>query len=374
MHTPAIFHRSRAFLLALPLTLTLASCGGGGDGSEIGSTGGTPKPVPSGIYDSAGPIRSEQDDIIATTPLISGQDGVLVRVSWDLCDNDTACLLDAIETNLDSAASRNLKVALAVSDGHHIPPAVKSSCVTFPFVFDSQNQTLCLPWDTNYIQAKQDFIRQLGERFDDHPALGYVYFTGACSTNGFEGHCRVDQTQFTNAGYTSTKLSASYRQIMQAYVDAFPTTPIAFEVHTLFGSSSVWSDVWNDVKNSGRVGVAAWWCSERMSLNGADTVPVWSLVQQAAASSFAVCQTIGNFTSQPYRFSDNTLALDYGTQGSWNSTDVQNAFHDTLDWAEGSAVHAQQSSLIAPFAVMEVWTTDLDNTSFQTRLANYLND
>lgn len=361
--------------LALLLTLALSGCGGSvGDDVGAGSTSTEPKSYPTGVYESAGPIRAPQDDTVAATPQIAGQDGVLVRVDWGLCDDDAACLLDTIQKNLDSAASRNLKVALAVSDGHTIPPAVKSACVTFPFVFNGENQTMCLAWDTNYLQAKQDFIRQLGARFDDHPALGYVYFTGACSTNGFEGHCRVDQSLYTNAGYNSTKLSDAYLQIMQAYVDAFPATPIAFEAHTLFGSSSVWSNVWNATKNGGRVGIAAWWCSERMTLNGADTVPVWPLVQQAATSSFAVCQTIGNFTSQPYRFSDDTLALDYGTQSVWTSTDAQNAFTDTLNWAAGTAVHAGQDTLITPFSVMEVWTTDLNNDTFSARLTNYLDN
>jgi hypothetical protein len=349
-------------ICALLFALTLNGCGGTVDS----------KPYPTGVYDSAGPIRTAQDDIVAAASTIIGQDGILVRVNWNLCDDDTTCLLDTIQKNLDTAASRNLKVALAVSDGHHIPSGIKNGCTTFPLIFNDQNQTLCLPWDHHYLQEKESFINQLGARFDTHPALAYVYFTGSCSTNGFEGHCRIDETAFTQAGYTSSKLSAAYQQIMRAYTAAFPTTPIAFEAHTLFSSEEVWVDVWNATKNSGQVGIAAWWCSERMTLNGAETMPVWPLVQEAATHSFAVCQTIGNFTDQPYRFSDDRLALDYGTETSWDAIDVTNAFEDTLNWAEGTSVHAGQSSIIQPFSVLEVWTADLNNVLFQERLTHYL--
>ena len=122
------------------------------------------------------------------------------------------------------------------------------------------------------------------------------------------------------------------------------------------------------------MGLAAWWCAERLSLRGTDTVPVWPLIQQAAQGSYAICQTVGNFSQQPYRFSDSQLLppLDYGSEGDWDLSDVIRAFDDTAAWISGNAVHVGQPSTIVPFAAVEVWSEDLRNPAFQPQLERLL--
>lgn len=357
----------RSFVVTALVVIT-AACGGG-DRSR--GDAGPRKHLPRGLYESAGPVRSAGDDTVSRSARIAGQEGVLVRVEWDLCGDDEACLLDAIEVNLDAAEALGLRVALGVADGDSAPPAVKASCETFDFVFSGTPRTMCLAWDPDYLAAKRAFVRRLGARFDSHPGLGYVYFTGACSTNGFEGHCRVDEAAYVAAGYTGARLADAYVSIMDAYVAAFPTTPIAFEVHALFESSEVWDAVWQSVASSGRVGVAAWWCSERLSVRGGDTPQVVPLLAAASAQSFTVCQTVGNMTNDPSSFSDAVLGLDYGALGATDATDSENAFADTTAWARGDEVHAGQSATFPEFAVLEAWTVDVENPAFQARLATY---
>jgi hypothetical protein len=332
------------------------------------------KPFPSGVYESAGPIRNGSDNVVARTPLIPGQEGVLVRVSWSLCGDDQNCLLEAIQLNLDSAQSLGLKVALGVGDGDMAPPAVKSRCQLFDFSFQGMPATMCVPWDSRYQADKAALLDALGQRFDSHPALAHVYFTAACSTNGFEGHCRVDPNSYTDAGYTAEVMATAYVAIMQMYLDAFATTPITFEAHSILDRVDHWDALWAAAASSQQVGVAAWWCAERLSLSGSETVPVWPLIQTIASSTYSVCQTVGSFSEQPWRFTDLNLnpPLDYGTEGDWNSIDVANAFADTLEWVSGIAVHAGQGALPAPFAAIEVWTVDMNNPSMQGALHDYL--
>lgn len=341
---------------------------GGPGGPATGTAGpgggrsGSVKPLPRGVFASVGPVRSSSDDRVVERRGNAG--GVLLAVPWNLCDQE--CLLDVVERNLATAQEQGARVALIVSDGAVAPDDVKDRCATFPFQFRGTNQTMCLPWDANYLKAKKSFVQALGARVDDHPALAYTYFTGACSTNGNEGHCRVDQSAFTAAGYTSAKLTGAYREIMGVYRAAFPRTPLIFEAHTIFDRAEPWTSLWNDVAASGRVGVAAWWCSERLSLRGGETVPVWSLVQAAAQASFSVCQTVGSFSKDPAQFSDPALGLDYsGSQAS------QRAFDETLDWVEGKAVHAGQSAPIHRFSVLESWWEDCQYASFAQRLAAF---
>ncbi len=376
-------NKKLAWFFVVTTMLLTTACGGGGGGSggddsappASGFTpppgGGTnpppsstPKPLPGGVYESAGfgePVLNAVDN--------AALKGVLVRFPWDECGDDQGCLLDEIEDQLDKAQDEGLQVALMVFDGDHAPAGVKSRCLTFNFIFQgSTPASMCLPWDSNYLADKQTLVAALGQRFDAHPALAYVYFTAACSTNGGEGHCRIDEAAFTNAGYTPQKMADAYSDIMGMYRDAFPTTPIAFEVHAIFDSAEPWQTLWDEVKDSGRVGVAAWWCAEKLSVRGGETVPVWSIVQDAAQRSFSVCQTVGNLTNQPYRFSDTVLGLDYGIEGAWTSADALDAFNDTIDWAQGYEVHAGQSVMITPFTVMEVWSADMNNNAFEARL------
>ena len=103
-------------------------------------------------------------------------------------------------------------------------------------------------------------------------------------------------------------------------------------------------------------------------------MPVWPLIQKAAAESFAVCQAVRNFSEQPYRFTDLQLPvpLDYGIETDWDAADIEHAFADTSAWISGVAVHAGQPVLPLPFAAIEVWTQDLRNAALQERLATLL--
>ena len=85
------------------------------------------KGLPQGVYESAAGLRMAGDNIVSRTPLIPGQDGILVRAGWNLCGDDQTCLLDTIALNLDTARDLGLKVALAIGDGDHAPPGVKST-------------------------------------------------------------------------------------------------------------------------------------------------------------------------------------------------------------------------------------------------------
>ena len=373
---PHLLRKIFNFILLYSLLLFLSACGSGGDDSTVMSGDGNDagnqsqdcgsvacKPLPLGVFESAG-INDPVGNAVDTVAL----KGVLVRISWKVCGDDQACLFDTVQEQLDKATASNIKVSLMIMDGDEVPDGVKSRCTLFAFEKRGEPASMCLAWDDNYLADKIALIKALGQRFDSHPALAYVYFTGACSTNGAEGHCRIDEAAYTTAGYTPEKLTNAYLSIMDAYREAFLATPIAFEVHAIFNSANLWQDVWDHVSASGRVGVAAWWCSERLSVKGNDTVPVWSIVEAAAQSSFTVCQTVGNFSSQPYRFTDTGLGLDYGIEADWNQGDVDLAFQQTMDWMQGYAVHGGQTSMINRFSVAEIWTTDLSNPDLQARL------
>ncbi len=325
------------------------------------------KPLPSGVFESGAGLRSPDGDVVGQRHPGPAR-GVMIKAPWNLCDE--ACLLQTIERQLDAAHARGLQASLIVPDAFNTPERVLSQCATFEYTFRGTVSRMCLPWDPDYQREKANLLRLLGQRFDEHPALAYVYFTGACATNGAEGHCRVDERDFEAAGFTEQRLVQAYVDIMDVQLEAFVNTPIAFEVHTIFGRTEPWASLWEHTKRTGRVGIAAWWCAERLAVSGAETQPVWPLVQEAAQLSFTVCQTVGNFTSQPYRFSDPALGLDYGAEDDWDGTDSQRAFQETMDWAKGRQSHLGQD-LASPFSVLEPWSQDLLNPAFASELSRW---
>ena len=373
---------------SLLFVLAMTACSSGGNSDDTGSgneqdngadTGDrvescdaqSCKPLPSGIYESAG-INDPVGNISDSAAVV----GVLVRHNWNECDDEDAdadnidCLIDAISADLDAAQAKGVMVNLIVMDGHSAPDFVKQRCTVFDYDKQGSPAQMCLPWDENYLADKLALITALGQ-FDSHPALALMYFTGACSSNGAEGACSVDETEYTAAGYTPERLAESYRTIMDMYRTAFPTTPLAFEVHEIFASADLWQNLWDHVSDGGRVGVASWWCSERLTLSGSNTVGVWPIVQAAASETFSVCQTVGNFTLQAWRFTDVALGLDYGQADESTDEQILNAFNDTINWAQGWEIHANQTEMIVPYSVIEVWTKDVDNPDFQNRLLQF---
>ena len=322
------------------------------------------RPLPRGVFESTAFLRSPSDSVVGTRTA-GVRDGVMLKVPWGFCE--TSCLIDLARRELDAAAARGLSIALAIGDGKDIPAEVKARCQTFAFTFRDSPETTCVPWDPAYLQAKLELVRALGAALDPHPALAYVYFTGAASTNGMEGHWRVDQAAYAAAGYTPQRLLGAYTTILDAYRAAFPRSPLAFEVHAIFDSAEPWRSLWDHVKDSGRVGVAAWWCAERLSVSGRDTTPIWPIVQDASQRTFSVCQTVSSFSSSPQDFSSAALGLDYGTEADHDATDSLRAFTDTLDWAEGKASHTS-APVARRFSVLEPWSQDASAPAFDARL------
>lgn len=384
------------------------------------------------------PPSEEKKCIMRNNVEVCAKDGVLVSIPWDLFENQTAPvnieqydiiltkLRDYIDVQLDNAEDpRNaLQISLVISDGDNAPEYVKQRCAAslglFSFDFTNPNvgtvaSSMCFPWDPAYLEEKKKLVDMLGQNFDNRAGLAYVYFTGPCSTNGNEGHCRISKTDYASAGndpnmrYTESRMNNAYIEIMNYYFDAFPTTPITMEAHAMFRSTNtadlsahVFEAVWQQFRQTKRLGISAWWCAERLSVDDAETYLVWDILQEAAKESFTVCQPVGKVTGEPYRFTasnkinyftGNTFSIDFGlyqteflgySQADYNlyyntttktvinaakkNAAEKNVFDDFINWIKGRSHKAGQTENIQPFSVMEPWTADFNNTAFTESL------
>lgn len=332
------------------------------DSGEIVSTAPTKnKPIniggvkapPKGIYHSAGVLVAGRGDSGLVTKDINSQDfisGTLVRVGWSKVNPSEGQFdFGIIANELAQAGRYNNSVSLAILDSNETPEYVLRACKNFSFTFrGTQKFRTCLPWDANYQKFKRELITELGEQFDNHPNLAGVYFTYAAMTNGVEMHWRVSEAEFKAAGYTPELLLKSYNTVMDMYAAAFKQTSVIMEVHTVFQDDYLAENAYEHCYDtlSKRCGVAIWWCSSRMATNSREAeYKVYPVAKKAVKQSFAVCQTVGNFSTSPDRF-------DSG-QG-WST---EKAFEHEMDFfiKEG-------------FRNFELWSKDIKNPALVKRM------
>ena len=270
----------------------------------------THKPHPSGNYVSASSSTATKEAVDPALVNLDFVDGTLVRVLWSLVNTgDGVYDWTIIDRELAAAKASNSFIALAIPDSKSMPQFVLDSCKTFDYEFRKDTVQTCLPWDTDYLSAKDKFVSALGDRYDDDENVSGVYFSYAAMGNGLEMHWRVDENDFTDAGYDPELLNLAYQSVFDSYADAFKKTSIIMEVHEVFNSPALAINAYDYCygRIGERCGVAAWWCASRMVTDSnSSEFGVSPVVLLAAEKSFAVCQTIGNFTDQPDRFGSGT--------------------------------------------------------------------
>ena len=268
------------------------------------------KPHPQGNYVSASSSTATKEAVDPALVNLDFVDGTLVRVLWSLINtSDGVYDWSILDRELVAAKVTNSFITIAIPDSKSMPQFVLNKCQVFSYEFRREPVDTCLPWDTDYLAAKDKFIAALGERYDNEENVSGVYFSYAAMGNGLEMHWRVDENDFTDAGYDAELLDMAYQAVFDSYADAFKKTSIILEVHEVFDSTQLAVNAYDYCyeRIGQRCGVAAWWCASRMVNNPNESeFETARVVLQAATQSFAICQTIGNFTDQPDRFGSGT--------------------------------------------------------------------
>lgn len=360
--------RLHYFIFAMGLFFFLTACGGGSSDNSA-PLPVTPDPVvepdpeptkgaPRGIFNSAGQLGPLTGNTMVRESInaLAHVSGTLLRYSWsDINPNEGEFDFSQLSAELAEAQRLGTFTSMAIVDSKEMPTWLLEKCEAFDYEFRSEAVSTCLPWDATYLQYKESLIQALGEAFDNHEYLAGVYVTYAAMTNGIEMHWRVDEQEFIDAGYSFDRLSNAYNAVLDMYFAAFTETPIILEVHTVFNSEALAQSSYDYCFDQigERCGVAIWWCASRMTNDPRDLeYAVYSVAQQAAQQSFAVCQTIASFTDSPDRY-------DQGM--GWTS---EEAFRNELSFfiAEG-------------FKNFELWTNDIQNDSLTEILNNeFLSD
>ncbi len=288
--------------------------------------------TPMGLYCSCPPTTSTGSvSVVPTIAELEHVDGVLVRVAWEDIETSPGVYdWSLIDGQIQAAQSYDIKVSLAVVNGLVAPSWLQSLGVQmFSYQFHDSAEQMPVPWDTIFQSRWSQFVQQLGARYANEDTISLVYITNS-SSNGFEmqlPRSPTDTINWMNIGYTDSLYADSWKNAIDAFVQAFPNHALAHEVHPVLGSDAVAIEVYNHARamHGRRVGVlAAWW----MVHNATDVYPgMFEILQDASKQSHSEVQVANSYTNTPERFSDDgyqgeiDLAIDSGVRYMevWNN-------------------------------------------------------
>lgn len=222
----------------------------------------------SGIYKPLGTYS----DFVGTGQSLEHEQalGGLVRVSWQELEpsNDVynwQPILDQVE-RMDSFSSGK-PWSLAIAGGKEAPSWLYDLGVESFNVTTAKFDEIQVPkfWDEQLQSHLADFAVELAARFESDERLILIYLP-QMTLNGVEGHFNsVDFDVLENAGLTSERWIKAVKDAAVSFAMAFPSKPIAVELHDILGSSeipvAIMDELWNDPQLEHRVGVAMWWIS-----------------------------------------------------------------------------------------------------------------
>lgn len=282
-----------------------------------------PVSSPVGLFVCRGPSPTPQREV--DFPFI---DGWLVRPGWDKVEpREGQYDFSYIENEIALARRLKKKVALAVLGGPQTPAWVytagaRSFSYTIPVGRRGAAQ-IPLLWDDTYLRKWTALVRELGKRFGSNDTVVLVHMTGATG-NGLEMQLPFtpqDRQAWEVAGYTPEKTIAAWKQIIDAYAQAFANRPLDIDVHPVLGSDRVAEAVaaYGSAKLGRRFGIFSGWLSGKPTPTDPHHAGMHAIAARYGPKGFAAFQMIASYTRTPTQFPPEGLkaAIEQGL--SWNA-------------------------------------------------------
>jgi len=263
---------------ATTYTYTVVAVDTDGNVSAMSSTAAEMTDVikPTGLFSSA----AAQDPEVLSDPAVHG---VLIRAFWsDVEVSPGVYNFASIQTQVNAVKAAGLSYSLAIAAGPHCPTWLYSQygVTSLPYYWRAGFYSMPLPWDAT-TQTRLGLLAQaLGNQFGSDPALALVYVS-QITQNGIEGQLpgndsplyhevgneppHLIDNSWPNLGWTEDLWVQTSETNARAFAAAFPSKPLAFEVHEVVGNvgapTRIITDLWNDPTLHHRVGAAMWWIS-----------------------------------------------------------------------------------------------------------------
>jgi hypothetical protein len=207
---------------------------------------------------SLGGVYALSDGKAAIPPTVLSNpnvDGLALRCWWDELEPYEGTFdWRQIDDQIAAAHAHGKKVSLGITAGIHTPAWVYAGGASyFTFVWDKSwgpppcsKQRIPIPWDPVYLARWTAFVRSLGARYAENPAVAYIKITGinagtqetllphsrnlASSGRGTNCVGSDEVSAWQAAGYSSSKVVQAWGSIAASFAASFPRTQLGLMV------------------------------------------------------------------------------------------------------------------------------------------------
>jgi hypothetical protein len=192
--------------------------------------------VPQGVFSLSNSGAPCNDAVLTNLSV----DGVSIRQDWsDLEPTEGNFDFSFLDSEVVRVASAGKKILLRISTQAHKPDwvttAVSQAGGTF-FSWDDEGVPTTIPvfWDPTFLAKKKAMIAALGAHLTNNTAIVIVWssFANATSEDWNVPHDSAAVAAWLAAGYTSDKLIAAGKTIIDATMTAFPKQYVTLAVGT----------------------------------------------------------------------------------------------------------------------------------------------
>jgi hypothetical protein len=275
---------------------------------------------PWGIFICRGPSQTPEREV--DFPFARGW---LVRPGWNQIEPEEGHYdWTFIDKEIALARKLNKRVALALQGGPQAPDwlfqngAKKFEYRFIDFAGKETGSRIPVLWDDVYLQKWTALIRAAGKRYDSNNTVMLVHMTAA-SENGLEmqlPHAAADERRWKEIGYTHDKAVAAWKQVVNAFADAFPHKPLDVDIHPVLGSDRLAEKVtgYGKIRVGKRFGIFGGWLSGRPLKKDEYHAGMHPLAARYGKSHFAAFQLIASQVHDPKDFEGGELksAIEQG--------------------------------------------------------------
>jgi hypothetical protein len=194
--------------------------------------------------------REALPDWVLADPVVTG---VSLRVGWSDVEAREGTYTWPFDAEIERAVKAGKTVMLRVTPDYRTPAWVYGAgAAKFEFVDASRHHaaqgtslTIPVPWDPVFLARWKQFVRTMGGRYASNETVVLVHLTGP-SGAGAEMHLPKrpeDKERWTRIGYSKSRLTGAWHEVVDAYAAAFATQSLALNVATPIWSDGVLEDV-----------------------------------------------------------------------------------------------------------------------------------
>lgn len=199
----------------------------------------TASATPTGVYALIQNLKSIPSSVLSN----SNVDGVALYLAWYNVEQkgDNVYKWSYLDNQIAAARNAGKKVSLSIMAGTWTPDWVYGKgAQSFTYV-DKKSSTqhkIPVPWDTVYLKYFTEFLKAVGARYGNNPAISDIKITGVnpntqetalprstgqkVTSNGQTWYTTNDVQHWMSIGYTTTKVENAWLRIADVMYQYFP--------------------------------------------------------------------------------------------------------------------------------------------------------